>query len=501
MEWCPTVPDGRAALSLRIARGVAVDIRAGRLRPGDRLPGARTLAARLGVHRNTVAAAWRELVAEGWLVSTPRGGMRVAPGVGPQEAAGASGGVGIGAAGPRRGRGRRGGAVPGGASVAPVPDRASSPGFALPEVWLPRAPEVDPPGALILHGGKPDLRLLPLPALGRAWRRALAGSGRSLVDYGDPRGHRALRDALARWLRAHRALPVDGDGLVVTRGSQHALHLVARACFAPGSRVAVESFGYSPAWAAFRLAGVEPVPVPVDGEGIDVDALARLDVAGVYVTPHHQYPTMVGLSPRRRASLLAWAAARRVPVVEDDYDHEFHFAGAPRLPLRHADPDGVVVYVGTLAKALAPGLRIGFVVAGAEVLRRVERLRVAIDRQGDLVTERAVAELLDEGEVERHVARMRRVYAERGRALAGLVTEHLGVPTSPPEGGLALWVRSPVDAEVLQARCLARGVGFRIGSEYTFDGRRDPHLRLGFANLDVAELTRALGVVGEETRA
>ncbi len=467
VEWTPTIAEGPTALYTRIAQAVAGDVRAGRLGAGDRLPGARPLALRLGVHRNTVAAAYRELCGEGWLISVPRGGMRVAAVLFLPTAA---------------------------AAVSP------SVGYPLPERWLPELPDVDVPGTLNLHGGHPDLRLLPLAALGRAWRRALRGSGRSLVDYGDPRGHRTLRAALGRWLRERRALAVDEDGLLVTRGSQQALHLAALSCLRPGDRVAVEALGYAPAWTALRLAGVTPVPVAVDAEGMDVAALAALDVQGVYVTPHHQYPTMVGLSAYRRQRLLALAAERRFVVIEDDYDHEFHFAGKPRLPLAHADQHGVVVYIGTLSKALAPGLRIGFLVAPPEVLQRAARLRAGLDRQGDQVTERAVAELLADGEIDRHIARMHRVYSARGALLAERVSVELGVPTAAPDGGLALWVSSPVDPSLLQTRSAARGVHFRIGSQHTFDGRADPHLRLGFAQLDAAELVRAMAVIGEEAR-
>lgn len=489
MNWLPVVPTGSSALFLRIARAIADDVRAGRIRQGERLPGARTLALGLGVHRNTVAAAYRELCGEGWLYSVPRGGMRVAVGLGSGPGSGVASGVG-------RARSTKRTSPPTSALPAPVPRL----GFVLPDLWLPPPPETQPPGILFLQGGQPDLRLLPLPALGRAWRRALRGSGRKLVDYGDPRGLPSLREALAGWLRGRRGLAVGPEGIMVTRGAQQALYLLAHGVFARGDRVAVEALGYPPAWAALRLAGLEPVPVRVDAEGMDVDALAALDVRGVYLTPHHQYPTMVALSPARRQRLLGLAADRRMVVVEDDYDHELHYFGRPRLPLAHADPAGVVVYVGTLSKALAPGLRVGFVAAPPEVLDRLARLRVAVDRQGDAVTERAVAELLEEGEVDRHIARMHRVYSARGALLAERVRAELGVEQPEPEGGLALWVRSPVDPERLRAACLRRGVGFRIGREYRFDGGAEPHLRLGYANLAEDELRAAMGVIGAELR-
>jgi GntR family transcriptional regulator/MocR family aminotransferase len=346
---------------------------------------------------------------------------------------------------------------------------------------------------LVLSGGHPDLRLLPLAELGRAWRRVLGRGARSaaggaIVDYGDPRGQAALRQALADWLRRRRGLDVDPAGLMVTRGAQQAIGLAVLSTVAPGARVAVEALGYGPAWSAIRLAGAVPVPVPVDDQGMVVDALEGLDVSAVYTTPHHQYPTMVGLSPARRSALLAFAARRRIPVIEDDYDHEFHWTSAPRLPLARGDGTGQVLYVGTLSKALAPGLRIGFLVAPPAVIERAARYRTALDRQGDGVTERAIAELLQDGEIDRHISRMHKVYAARQQRTLALARATLGRPIVAPDGGLALWAESPIDPVALRVAAAMRGVTFQIGADHTFDGRADPHLRLGFANLEEDEL-------------
>src|SRR5262249_30085891 len=158
-------------------------------------------------------------------------------------------------------------------------------------------------------------------------------------------------------------------------------------------------------------AGAAVVPVPVDGDGIDVDALERLashtPLRAVYVTPHHQYPTTVTLKAARRLALLALARAGRMAIVEDDYDHEFHYAGRPVLPLASADRAGLVVYIGTLSKVLAPGLRIGYLVAPPAVLRSASAIRSLLDTQGDQPTEAAVAALIEDGELQRHLARVR----------------------------------------------------------------------------------------------
>ncbi len=451
---------------VRIAERIVADIRRGRLRPGDRLPGSRALATSLGVHRNTVLAAFAELLSEGWLVAVNGSGTFVNAEL-PETAA--------------KSGGRRAGGL----------------GFVLPPA---PAPVPEPPGAPLQFASTPDVRAVPWSPLARAWRRVTRRSG--LAGYGDPRGDEALRAALAAMLAANRGLGVGADDVQITRGSQMAIYLVARALLRPGDVVAVEALGYRPAWTALREAGATLVPVPVDGDGLDVAALAdlhrRRPLRAVYVTPHHQYPTTASLHPARRLALLDLARREGVAVLEDDYDNEFHYDGRPLLPLAAADDAGVVVYVGTLSKILAPGLRIGFVVAPRPLLDRLAEARRFVDRQGDTLGERAVAELFEEGEVQRHVRRVRREYERRRGALADALRRHLGsaLEFDLPAGGLALWVRGPgLDFDAWSARALARGVAFAAGSRFAFDDTRLAAARLGFATLTVDEIERAVGVL------
>ena len=413
---------GGTPVFLQIAGSLSDDIRRGRLRPGQALPGTRRLAATLGVNRNTVVAAYEELQAEGWIETDAARASRVTsalPDPRPQRFTGA---------------GRR----------AAVPART---GYDLPP--LPALPTdgTRPPAELVFGSGVPDLRLVPVAALARAYRRALRQRGRVLLDYAAPEGLPRLRAALAAMLAATRGLAAGPDDLLVTRGSQMALELVARALVTPGDLVAVEALGYVPARAAFALAGARLCPIPVDGQGLDVDALEALarrgPVRAVYLTPHHQYPTTVTLSPGRRLRLLEVARAHRIAVIEDDYDHEFHYDGRPVLPLASVDRAGVVVYVGTLSKILAPGLRVGYVVAPAPLLERLATLRAVLDTQGDPAIEDAVAELLEDGEVQRHVRRVRRIYRDRRDALADALRRDLGghVSFDVPAGGVAFWAR------------------------------------------------------------
>ncbi len=477
MPWTPALaldPHADKPLYAQIVDAVVAEIRAGRLASGDPLPGTRKLAGHLGVHRNTVIAAIDELVAEGWLRTSAGASTRVAEEL-PTEVARV------------RARDQTRTRVP--FSLAASPFAAS----AMPD------PPVDR-GVLTLAGGLPDLRLIPDVALARAHRRALRRGGVALLSYGDAAGHPQLRAALAAMLTATRALSLDADDLVVTRGAQMAMYLAARVLIEPGDVVAVEAWGYPPAWDVLRAAGAELVPIPVDGDGIDTGALARVaarrPLRAVYVTPHHQFPTLVTLAAARRLELLELARKHRFAIIEDDYDHEVHYRGSPVLPLAHLDAHGSVVYIGTLSKVLAPGLRLGFVVAAPAVIERALRWRKIVDRQGDLTTEAAVAELFEDGEVQRHIGRVRRIYANRRAALLEAVERELpgAFEIQLPRGGMALWARAIAgdDTDAWSQRALEHGVAVSPASRYWLGRGREHGFRLGFAALNERELELAV---------
>lgn len=474
-RWTLTLaPDGTGPLFLRIARGVMRDIRRGRLKPGQRLPGSRPWAAELGVNRNTVLAAISELEGQGWVSTSPTRGTFVSEALPERLAASNSRGL-------------------------------ASLGVALPEepAFLQSRPFDLPKGVLHFSAGTPDPRLVPVELIARTWRRVVRRGGRSLLEYGEPGGHSSLRRALAQMLSEVRGVPATAQQLVVTRGSQMALDLLSRAVLSPGDAVAVEALGYRPAWEALRLAGAQLVPVPIDQEGLDVDVLERLAkrrrLRAVYVTPHHQYPTTVTMAAGRRLALLALAKRHGLLVIEDDYDHEFHYDGRPVLPLASADGAGVVASIGTLSKVLAPGLRLGFVVAPTALAERLVRLRAVMDRQGDHPMEATVAELLDEGELQRHVRRMRTVYLARRDFLVRRLEARLGsaLTWAVPTGGISLWakVKAPIDVQRWLSKALARGVSVQSGARYTFDGKEPGALRLVFARFNEAELDRAVDLL------
>jgi GntR family transcriptional regulator/MocR family aminotransferase len=348
---------------------------------------------------------------------------------------------------------------------------------------------------LFFAPNRTDTRLLDHDVIGRAYRRAIRRQGPVLLSYGRPQGHERLREAIAAMLSATRGLAVRADDVCVTRGSQMAIALLARALLRPGDVVAVEELTYPPAVEAFRQQGAKVVPVPLDEAGLRVDRLRAVAQTGklrvVYVTPHHQFPTTVSLAAGRRLELLELARTAGFAVLEEDYDHEFHYEGRPLLPLASMDGSGVVAYVGTFSKVLAPGLRIGYVVAPPPLVRSVAAHRLHIDVQGDRVLEYALAGLIEEGEVQRQVRRARREYALRREVLAEELRRWLPeLAFRLPAGGLALWARAAggVDVEAWAQRARAHGVLVTTAAAFAVDRRPRPFLRLGFALLDRREI-------------
>jgi GntR family transcriptional regulator/MocR family aminotransferase len=470
--------DRRREMSLaqQIAGALAADIQRGRLRAGDRLPGSRTLAAMLKVHRQTVVTAIDDLVAEGWLVCRKASGTFVADGL-PEAPANR-----------RRDRER---------SARASPSRFALEFESAPPPELPRDLAQR---ALLMSGTRPDVRLLPADLIGRYYRRSVGAFARQLLSYNHPAGLPRLREQLAVMLSATRGLAIDPASIMVTRGSQMALALLARALIRPGDAVAIEHPGYRPAWEAFRLAGAEVLPVHVDDRGLDVRALRHLTtrhrIRAVYVTPHHQFPTTVTLSGPRRLELLDLAAQESFAVIEDDYDHEFHYSGRPVLPMASIDRAGVVAYVGTLSKVLAPGLRLGFVAAPLDLIEQLVAYRSFVDLHGDHVLECAIAQMLEDGLIQRHVRKTRRVYRARLDTLAAALRQHLGdfLTFREPSGGTAIWVRTRSNRMMGQWVRAARdhGVVFDAGGAFTLNGAPAPGARLGFACLTEDEIGRAV---------
>ncbi|RZQ59514.1 PLP-dependent aminotransferase family protein [Amycolatopsis suaedae] len=396
--------DGHTDLAARIYRQLRDGILDGRLRPGERLPPTRELARELAVSRNTVAVAYERLTAEGFLTGHVGRGTFVSAAPVPP--------------GTTR-------AAPAGTGLRPVARWRSLPSPADGQA----APEFD------FRVGVPDPALFPL----RTWRRLVGQALRpSLLPpsgYADPAGLAELRVAVARHIGAARSVRTSGEDVLMTQGAQQALDLIGRVLVEPGTRVAVEDPGYPPATRLFASHGARITKVPVDAEGLDVDALPR-GIRLVYTTPSHQFPLGMPMSLARRTALLAWAERNDAVIIEDDYDSEYRFSDRPLEPLQSLDRHGRVLYVGSFSKTLLPALRMGFLVAPASLHPALRQARQLLDWHGDLVTQSALASFIDEGLLARHVRRTTREYAVRRDHILASLRDQPMLRTVPSSAGL-----------------------------------------------------------------
>jgi GntR family transcriptional regulator/MocR family aminotransferase len=437
----------------------------GRLAAGLRLPATRELATALGLSRNTVVAAYERLLSEGYLEARQGAGNYVAS-------------LGM----PRR--------------PAPVADGADR---RLAAAWRgidPRVSAVPPTVPCDFRLGSPDARPFPFDAWRRLSMRAWRATSRAAPVYGEPEGTPALREAIAHHVAFARAVACGPDDVIVTRGAQQAFDLLARVLVTPGRTVvAVEEPGYPPLREAFAAAGAKLVGVPVDAEGLVVERLPA-QARVIYVTPSHQFPLGVTLSPRRRAALLAFAQAHGATVIEDDYDSEFRYGERPLDALQTLDRAGTVCYVGTFSKCLFPALRLGYAVAPPWLAPALARVRRLADGYGDPAAQETLAAFIAEGHLARHVRRMRRIYAQRRERLLQALDRHGRgrLEVWPSSAGLHLATRLPqgVRADVLVAQAAVQGIHLEALGGYALQRPAPNGLAFGFGRVEEAAIDGAV---------
>ncbi|WP_219460176.1 MocR-like pyridoxine biosynthesis transcription factor PdxR [Nonomuraea rhizosphaerae] len=463
----------KGGIAGQVASELRDSIRLGRLTPGTRLPASRDLAADLQVSRGVVVEAYEQLVAEGFLVSRVGSGTQVAPSLS---------------------------AAPASPSMAPPPSSSPPPSGVPadgPEPAAPCAP---------FYGHRPtspDLGGFPRERWLASVRHVLTTVPSDAFDYGDPGGVPALREELAGYLRRVRAADVRAENLVIVGGVAQGLSLVLHVLARDGLRLAVEDPTSHRQIPLLRRAGATLVPVPVDGEGIDVARLREVDAAAVLVTPAHQYPTGVVLSPSRRAALMEWAAATGAMVLEDDYDAEFRFDRDPVGCLQGLAP-GQVILSGSVSKALAPGLRLGWVAAPAALASSVRRARGELDLGSPVIDQYALAHFLQTGGYDKHLRRMRREYRRRRDAFVKALAEHLPeVRVSGIAAGLHAYLVLPEgwSEEAFTAAALDLGLAAEPIAPARFVPG-PPAVVIGFARLPVhraPEVIRALSATYRRT--
>ncbi len=314
------------------------------------------------------------------------------------------------------------------------------------------------------------------------------------MGYGNSAGYAPLREAIAAYATAARAVRCDPAQVVIVSGSQQGLDLAARVLLDPGDVAWIEEPGYLGARGALLAAGAQLAPVPVDEQGLDVLAgIARSPTARVaYVTPSHQYPLGVTMSLPRRRALLQWAQQSGAWVIEDDYDSEYRYAGRPLAALQGLDTDGSVIYIGTFSKVLFPSLRLGYLIVPPQFVEAFVAARALADRHSPTIDQAVLAEFMLEGHFTRHIRRMRALYASRRDALMAAAQHELHglLSVAPTEAGMHAvgWLAEGHDDRVASARAAAHGVEVPALSAYALEPLARGGLILGYSALTEAQI-------------
>jgi len=461
VEWSGLGPELTLALDRQGAEPLRTQlegqlreaIRGGRLQSGERLPSSRTLARELGLSRGLVQDCYAQLLAEGYLTTRVGSATRVAPCAEVETSR----------------------PVP----APPAPRRLAD--FEL---------------------ATPDLASFPRADWLHAMREACRAAPTASFGYDDPRGNLALREVLAAYLRRVRAAAADPQHLVICAGFAQGLAVTLQVLADAGvRRVGFEDPGYADSSAdAASGAGVEAVPVPVDGQGIDVTALAATGVRAVAVTPAHQWPTGVVLAPQRRLELAAWAADHDALIIEDDYDAEFRYDRDPVGALQGIAADRVIA-LGTVSKSLAPSVRLGWILCPPALVAAIADRKRRSDRGSPSLDQLALAAMIQSGRYDRHLRRMRAVYAGRRDALTGALARYAPrVRLSGLAAGFhaVAHLPEPATEQAVIAAARERSVGLHGMSAFRSTGATAPaQLVLGFGNIGERSIEAGIAAVGD----
>ncbi len=446
--------NGGGPLGAQLERELREAVRSGRLSPGERLPSSRKLAGELGVSRGLVQECYAQLLAEGFLSARSGSGTHVAAGAG----------------------------LP---TVTPGPS--------------PAARSARP--AIDFRPGWPDISSFPRQDWLWALREAAHSAPDEAFGYGDPRGSAELRHVIAAYLRRVRGAVAEPERIIICAGFAQGFNLVLRALAQQG----VDAIGFEdPGHADDRLTaerwGLSAIPVPVDEHGIDTQALDRSGARGVLLTPAHQSPSGVVLAPQRRQAIAAWADTADATVIEDDYDSEFRYDREPVGALQGLAPHRVAL-IGTVSKSLSPALRLGWVLCPPALLGAVVAEKTQDDRGSPVLDQLALASLIRSGRFDRHLRRMRGVYAARRRTLIDALSTH--APRVKLQGlaaGIHAVARLPAGADerAVTAAAAERSIGLYPMSRYRCDHvAGPPQLVIGFGNLTNPTIARGIAAIAD----
>lgn len=350
-------------------------------------------------------------------------------------------------------------------------------------------------------GGLADLSIFPIEEFRRCMNDSIKRAGNKLLNYADPEGLPSLLKEVDSYLRRMRG--ISDRSLIITNGSQEAIFITAQMLLKEDSHVGIDRFGYLPAWEALKIAGGKLVPLEMDEKGILPEAfekaIQKFKLKLLYLTPLHQYPTTLTMPVSRRKQIYDLAVKYRVPILEDDYDHEFHYRSQPLPPMASEDPYEIIIYISTFSKILFPSSRIGYLAIPNSLKGPFTHFRKVVSRQNESILQDAVARWMREGGFERHLRKMRRVYEGRRNAIVECIlkiqAEGYPVSVNIPDGGMAVWMDTGEDSEKVTERAAKLGVVVDPESKYKLDKSVGTHLRLGFANQTEAQIVAGMKIL------
>lgn len=464
--------DTTQAKYLQLADAVRLAIRQGKLLTGDSLPSVKQLSENLGINRHTVMKSFAELIAEGWIESKQRVGYLVSQSLPLESSQG----------------------VP---SEADASSHDFSFRFVRSGMLLPTSSAEN--CAFNFAGGQPDTSMFPFAELKSHMSEVLSRPNLQQLGYGDRAGTAELIEQVEIYLRKKRA--VTEREIIITNGSQEAMYIIAQLLLHAGDLVAVEALGYPPAMAAFKSAGADLIDIKQDEQGIVPEDLAHKikhnNIRLIYLTPLHQYPTTVTLSVGRRMKIYQLAAKHNIPIIEDDYDHEFHYRCQPLAPMASNDPQQLVIYISSFSKIMFPGARIGLMAVSKSLAKAIQEYRMLICHKSNVLMQSALARWMQQGGFERHLRRTTRINHQRRDHAVALLNKLDLFDFEVPDGGMALWLKiksSHIGADELMKKTYAAGIFIQDEGQFHLQKSKNKNqfIRIGYAGMGEQKFTEGM---------
>jgi GntR family transcriptional regulator/MocR family aminotransferase len=460
-------------LYLKIANAIRKAIENGNAISGEKLPSARFLASQMSVNRHTVMSAYHELVAQGWVETQERQGYSVAKTLPIYSSL-----------------------VSSNQSLSPIKKHQ----WRIAKTQVSDLKRHASNYQFNFAGGNPDIALFPFNEFRGYMNDAMNRPPINELNYGDNSGFSPFIGEVSTYLRRIRSIA--NKEIIVVNGTQEALYIISQILLKAGDKVAVESLGYRPAWNALKNAGAELIGVKQTKEGIDVEHLEQLfkkqNLRLLYLTPLHQYPTTTTLPAAQRIKVYRLAQQYNVPIIEDDYDHEFHYDSQPLAPMAANDPAGLIIYLSSFSKIMFPGVRLGIIAVDKTLAPHLVNYRTMINHKANVILQDAVARWMKEGGFERHLRKATRIYQKRRQCMVDIlnrfIEEGINLDFTVPPGGMALWVNVGENAEQIAQKARDNNIFLLAENVFHLDQKNneDKFIRLGFAGQSEDKIKQGL---------